>query len=145
MSAPFDIEDLDDLENLESLQTIRLKIDVAKSSAEKVLFRAYTKDDDSYVGAAEVKMQAKPYGRVGAVAYEIVNEQRGRGYATELLRALLAYSYNDLGLVGIYGVAEEANLAAQYVLQRTGFVFNDTLVDGAMRFEAWNPRFQTGA
>ena len=41
MSAPFDIEDLDDLENLESLQTIRLKIDVAKSSAEKVLFRAF--------------------------------------------------------------------------------------------------------
>ena len=79
------------------------------------------------------------------MAYEIVDEQRGKGYATELLRALLAYSYNDLGLVGIYGVAEEANLAAQYVLQRTGFVFNDTLVDGAMRFEAWNPRFQTSA
>ena len=143
MSGPFEIDDLDDYENLDSLQTIRLKIDVASSNSKQILFRAYTKDDDSYVGAAEVNLQSKPYGNVGAVAYEIVDEQCGKGYATELLRALLAYSYNDLGLVGIYGVAEEANLAAQYVLQRTGFVFNDKVSSGAMRFEAWNPRFQT--
>ncbi len=125
------------------LKTARLDIDIEEKNDGLIEVKAYRQDYDECVGVAEISLQTKTYGKAGDISYEIFANKRGRGYATEMLRAIIAYAYAELGLVNLYGVAEKNNLAAQYVLQRTGFVFNDQISDGTLLYEAWNPRFQT--
>lgn len=126
------------------LKTARLEIDIEEKENGIVAVKAFRQDyNDECVGVAEIALQSKPYGKAGDISYEIFPEKRGRGYATEMLRGIIAFAYAELGLVNLYGVAEKNNLAAQYVLQRTGFVFNDQIGEGDLLYEAWNPRFQT--
>ena len=80
-------------------------------------------------------------GRVGELSYQLEDGYSGQRLTTEILRATIAYMYAELGLVNLYGVAPQTNIAAQYVLQRIGFALSDA-IDGALRYEARNPRFQ---
>jgi RimJ/RimL family protein N-acetyltransferase len=125
------------------LLSSRLSVEVIQVDSTTYRFQASEKAGGVFVGAADLVVSQKAYGRAGSISYEIRADKRGNGYATELLRTIIASAYADLGLVNIYGIAEETNLAAQYVLQRTGFVFNDKVGKDTLRFEAWNPRFQT--
>ncbi len=126
------------------LKTARLEIDIEVKNDNLVEVKAFRQDyDDECVGIAEITLETKSYGKAGDISYEIFQNKRGSGYATEMLRGIIAFAYAELGLVNLYGIAEENNLAAQYVLQRTGFVFNDEVDNGTLLYEAWNPRFQT--
>lgn len=125
------------------LKTLRLRIEIQNESEDKIQFFAYLKDTGEYAAKAELELDTRFYGKTGRVSYDVALTRAGNGFATELLRAVIAYAYSDLGLVSLSGVAAENNLADQYILQRTGFVFNDKLEDDQLLFEAWNPRFQT--
>ena len=54
------------------------------------------------------------------VGYFLLKPAWGRGYATEMARALLRYGFVELGLPSIAGMAEHANVASHRVLTKIG-------------------------
>ncbi|MDP9472557.1 MAG: GNAT family N-acetyltransferase [Chloroflexota bacterium] len=57
------------------------------------------------------------------VGYHLARRVWGRGYATELARALVAYGFGRLGLNRIVGVAYPENRASCRVLEKAGLVY----------------------
>lgn len=54
------------------------------------------------------------------VGYSLLRRHWGRGYATEMCRALLRYGFGDLGLPRIHAITSLENLASQQVLLKCG-------------------------
>ena len=76
------------------------------------------------VGGAGIKpLDGGPEIEVG---YHLRCDAWGRGYATELARALVAYGFDRLGLDRIVGVARPDNLASRRILEKTGLVYLGT-------------------
>lgn len=130
-------------ENQNSLQTQRLDVAVIEQDPKNILFKAYNRSTGAFIATASLRISTRLFGRVGLISYEVDQERQGRGFATELLRCVTDFAYSNLAIVNLYGIAPETNLAAQYVLRRTGFALNETLRPGELRFEAWNPQFKT--
>lgn len=57
------------------------------------------------------------------LGYRLAKPYWGRGYATELARAWLAYGFDTLGLEQVLGVAHPENVASQRVLEKAGMSF----------------------
>ncbi|MEU4033424.1 GNAT family N-acetyltransferase [Streptomyces collinus] len=60
-------------------------------------------------------------GRV-EIGYDLVEEARGRGYATEALRALAEWALARDDVHSLFATVERANTASQAVVTRAGFV-----------------------
>ena len=61
----------------------------------------------------------------GHVGFGVVASSRGRGYATEILRQVLAIA-SDRGMKRLLATCADENLASQRVIERCGGVFVDT-------------------
>ena len=48
-------------------------------------------------------------------------EYRGKGYATDAVRAILRYGFRYLGLERISAITQEENIGSQRVLEKCGF------------------------
>lgn len=65
------------------------------------------------------------------LGYALLKSNWGKGYATELTHAGLAYVFSKTGLDEIYAITEIANIASQKVLVKAGFApFDETEEDG---------------
>ena len=54
------------------------------------------------------------------IGYVLATPHWGRGYATEMTRALLQYGFRERGLAQITAVTDLANSASQHVLEKCG-------------------------
>ncbi|KAA9327482.1 GNAT family N-acetyltransferase [Hymenobacter busanensis] len=54
------------------------------------------------------------------LGYRLLPAYWGRGYATEMGRALVEYGFQELGLQQIVGITAPDNLASQHVLEKCG-------------------------
>jgi len=54
------------------------------------------------------------------------------GYASEILRALLAFGFETLSLHRVYGKCDELNLASAHVMEKCGLVY-----EGKIREHVW--------
>lgn len=63
------------------------------------------------------------------LGYSFIPEYWGRGLATELARAGLAYFLEHTRIPEIYGVTETPNTASQKVLLKAGFEYHSTRVE----------------
>jgi [ribosomal protein S5]-alanine N-acetyltransferase len=65
------------------------------------------------------------------LGYSFIPEYWGRGLASELAVAGLAYFLQNSSIPEIYGVTETPNIASQKVLLKAGFVYHSTrMVEG---------------
>ncbi|MET0126166.1 MAG: GNAT family N-acetyltransferase [Pseudomonas caspiana] len=55
------------------------------------------------------------------IGYRLAPQFWGRGYATEIVRATLAYGFEHLGLGSIIAIVQPANIASVRVIQKAGF------------------------
>ena len=62
------------------------------------------------------------------LAYVVAADHWGRGYATELGRALLEYGFCDLGLAEIACYTGQCNAASRRVMEKLGFVYERELL-----------------
>ena len=77
------------------------------------------RDDGAFAGWVSLKHAGEsPDIEVG---YRLRPDSWGRGYATELARAMLERGFDGLGLERIIGVTHPDNLASQRVLAKAGF------------------------
>ena len=59
------------------------------------------------------------------------------GYASEILRALLAFGFGELALHRVYGKCDELNLASAHVLEKGGLVYEGTLREHVWLRDHW--------
>lgn len=77
------------------------------------------REDDRAVGAMGFH-GAPADGRV-EIGYDLVEEARGNGYATEALRTLSAWALEQDAVHTVVAVVEEPNVPSQKVVTRAGF------------------------
>ncbi|HEY8297315.1 MAG TPA: GNAT family N-acetyltransferase [Candidatus Baltobacteraceae bacterium] len=67
----------------------------------------------------------------GEIGYSIVRESRGRGIATEAVRALVAEAFELAALARVKAYCVPENAASRRVLERSGFETDGLLSNGA--------------
>jgi ribosomal-protein-alanine N-acetyltransferase len=56
------------------------------------------------------------------IGYMFLPEYAGKGYATEALREVVRYGFDDMDLNSVEGIIDPGNTASERVLQKNGFV-----------------------
>ncbi|MBX2815466.1 MAG: GNAT family N-acetyltransferase [Saprospiraceae bacterium] len=92
-----------------------------QSQPELGIWMACKKEDDERIGWACLK--DLDGSEIIEVGYRLSPEAWGKGYATELARALVAYGFRQLDLASIAGVTLPENMASRAVLQKAGLRF----------------------
>ena len=59
------------------------------------------------------------------------------GYASEILRALLAFGFTTLGLHRVYGKCDDLNTASAHALEKGGLVYEGTLREHVWLRDHW--------
>jgi ribosomal-protein-alanine N-acetyltransferase len=67
----------------------------------------------------------------GEIGYSIVRDFRGRGIASEAVRALIDMAFSEGGLTRVNAYCVPANMPSRRLLERLGFRVEDTLPRGA--------------
>ena len=71
----------------------------AGQSRSAIEMAVFAKEDGGYVGYADIQLfERNSQGGHGEIGYFLLPEQWGRGYATEIARALIGYCFGELGL-----------------------------------------------
>lgn len=60
------------------------------------------------------------------IGCHLKKETWGKGYATELLKALVLYAVEEKRLAEIYGILDPENSASKRIMQKIGFNFSNT-------------------
>lgn len=95
------------------------------------LFSAFARTDGAFVGSGLIEIDADS--RASAeIGYMLCREVWGRGYASELARALVAHGLRDLGLHRVWGKCDARNLASARVLEKCGMQR-----EGLLREHVW--------
>ncbi|MFI8189641.1 GNAT family N-acetyltransferase [Streptomyces sp. NPDC085946] len=84
------------------------------------MYALVRREDGRAVGAMGFHGIPDEDGRV-EVGYDLVPGARGRGYATEALRALSAWALAQDGVTAVLAVVERSNVPSQNVVARAGF------------------------
>ena len=71
------------------------------------------------IGSIRVGIR-EPDHRQGDVGYSLHHEQWGKGYATEALRRVLAFGFEELSLERIWATADVMNVASWRVMEKAG-------------------------
>ncbi|MFF2009609.1 GNAT family N-acetyltransferase [Streptomyces sp. NPDC058195] len=75
--------------------------------------------DGRFIGHAEIKPSSSVGGQ--EIVYALTATAWGRGFGTEIARALTRYGLDTLGLPEVHATVAAANTASLAVLDRTGF------------------------
>jgi len=59
------------------------------------------------------------------------------GYASEILRALLAFGFKNLGLHRVYGKCDELNLSSSHVMEKCGLRYEGTIREHVWLRDHW--------
>ena len=71
------------------------------------------------------------------VGYILRPEYWKNGYASEILRALLAFAFGPLGLHRVYGKCDALNTSSAHVLEKCGLVYEGTLRENVWLRDHW--------
>jgi RimJ/RimL family protein N-acetyltransferase len=90
---------------------------------------AIVNDEDAFVGFVDLRLTGPGTGEVG---YLVAPWARGRGYASESLRAVCGWAFEQLGLRRIEWRAQVGNDASRRVAEKAGFTI-EGVARGACR------------
>lgn len=77
-------------------------------------------DDQTFVGCCSVTPQSDVYRMNAEIGYWIGEPYWGKGYATEAIRQLIDFAFEELGLLRVYAGVFESNTASMRVLEKAG-------------------------
>ncbi len=93
-------------------------------------------DDGLVVGGGELEIVDRRFRR-GEISYIVHPELWGRGYATMIAKALIAYGFDELGLHRIQATCDPRNPASAAVLRKAG-LRHEGLMRGTMKIrDGW--------
>lgn len=107
---------------------------------------AVFRDQNVFVGLAViVHLESKPENIHLEFGYRLIRSEWGKGFATEIAKALIHYAFTDLNLTEIYGTTHPENIVSQKVLLKAGLTDIGTApyYDGSKFFklarDQWKP------
>lgn len=107
------------IENAEGFINLALRLYDSDYETFRHFFAIVEKESEELIGVCGVG--GIEYDRTeNEVFYHIGKAFWGKGYATEAAEAMLRYSFDQLGLSKIIGVAHPENIASNKVLERIG-------------------------
>lgn len=71
------------------------------------------------------------------IGYVLLPEFWNAGYASEILRALLAFGFDRLSLHRVYGKCDELNLASAHVMEKCGLAYEGTIREHVWLRDHW--------
>lgn len=89
------------------------------------------KDDGAFVGLGSIKITYPHYGE-GGLECVVLRSCWGKGYATEAMRALQRFGFDNLKLHRMFGVVDPVNVPTARVLEKNGFIR-----EGHLREHKW--------
>jgi RimJ/RimL family protein N-acetyltransferase len=105
-------------------------------------------DDDTPLGDIGLQISAK-YREEADIGYTVIPQAQGKGYASEALRAMCDYAFNQTGVKAINAYVLADNVGSVRVLEKMGFVRTQVLkqayeIDG-VRYDDWVYRLEVNA
>jgi len=62
------------------------------------------------------------------LGYLVAEEKRGKGYAKEAVKAVLAYAFQELGILRVVAVIDKNNIASLHVAESCGMLWEKDIV-----------------
>lgn len=90
------------------------------------------KAGDTLIGSCGIRV-SNPENREGWLGYCFARKFWGKGYATEVGRALVDFGFTELGLHRIFATCDPKNTASAYVLEKSGMK-----KEGHLREHRWS-------
>jgi RimJ/RimL family protein N-acetyltransferase len=107
-------------------------------SADRLMYMlaVRVRDTEDFAGLTflEIDPVLKTTAEVGVVLFR---EYWANGYASEILRALLAFGFGTLSLHRIYGKCDELNLPSAGVMEKCGLQYEGTLREHVWLRDHW--------
>ncbi|HEY4459498.1 MAG TPA: GNAT family N-acetyltransferase [Pseudonocardiaceae bacterium] len=117
------------LENVRTMIAERLdRVGLEKADDVLSLVVALAEDPDTAIGTAMLRWVSEEHAQ-GEVGYTLHPDQQGKGYATELTRALVDLGFRETELHRIFGRLDARNTASQRVLEKSGMRVEAHLVE----------------
>lgn len=87
-------------------------------------FMAFKKDSHEFIGLAVIiHLDKNPKAHEFEIGYRLPQKNWGRGYATEMAKAIIKYGQRRLSLKEFYGTTDPLNEVSQKVLTKVGFKY----------------------
>ena len=104
------------------------KINAAIDSNEGINWAITRKGDDKLIGiAGHYRIQWEHFR--SEIGYMFLPECHGKGIATEMLKLLIDYGFDEMNMHSIEAVIEPANIGSARVLEKNGFVKEAHLIE----------------
>ncbi|ABP61519.1 GNAT family N-acetyltransferase [Enterobacter sp. 638] len=107
-----------------------------------------THDDDTPLGDIGLHVSAE-FREEADIGYTVIPQAQGRGIASEALRAVCDYAFNQVGVKAVNAYVLADNVGSVRVLEKTGFARTQVLekayeIDG-VKYDDWAYRLECGA
>jgi RimJ/RimL family protein N-acetyltransferase len=127
----------------------------AKEYVDNAIAASRQTDRLSYKLAMEIKPHSKiagscwldimdSYSFNAAIGYFVDKNEWGKGYATEMVQAVLQLAFEKLKLHRVYANCDIGNIASQKVLEKIGFRREGQLREHALRAAGWTDVYSYG-
>jgi ribosomal-protein-alanine N-acetyltransferase len=108
----------------EALNNLLVYVKYAMEHEGRGAWAVIAKDTAEFVGIGVIIHLEKNHQlKEHEVGYRLLKQFWGKGYATEIAKAMMAYGFDHLKLDELYATTHPDNLVSQRVLEKVGFVY----------------------
>ena len=94
-------------------------------------FAVVSKDGNELIGSVSITIDKK--NQFGELGCWISKQCWGKGFATEILKKVTKFAFEDLGLHKVYAKCYKENIASSKAIQKSGLTFVGTLREHALK------------
>lgn len=133
------IDKIDDNECMVQLFNDFLNHDGKLNKNNSYIFAVFLREDDRFIGFADMIIQSQnSNGGCGEIGYFLLPEHWGKGYATELARALIDVGFTKYGLHKISARCNSNNLKSENVMKKVGMTKEGELRKVRFKNGSWD-------
>lgn len=108
----------------EALNNLLVYVKYAMDHEGRGAWAAISKDSAEFVGISVViHLDKNPEIKEHEIGYRLLKKYWGKGYATEMAKAMIAYGFDHLKLDDLFATTHPENLVSQKVLEKAGFIY----------------------
>ncbi len=107
------------------------------SNGVDTIYAVFTKNDERYIGHAAIRPRlVKP--EDWEISYMLKTEEWGKGFATEIAKALINYGFEKLSLTEVFATIDDDNLNSIKVAEKAGMSLLRYEFDEEGRFSVYS-------
>ncbi|WP_191566602.1 GNAT family N-acetyltransferase [Metabacillus idriensis] len=111
---------MDSFKTIEDAENLIHSFQLGFQSNKMIRWGIALKDTDELIGTCGFHSISKKYKRA-EVGYEVSNQQWGKGFVQEALKAIFTFGFQDMGFIRIGAVVMIENKPSRKVLEKLGF------------------------